>query len=163
MNKLVKLVVAAGMLTIPVAFARPANPVSVVQAASKKTVKVDAITYTIKKKEIRKSSKKGKKILVLHVNVKNNTGHKVSFDKFSNYTGVNAYQKVNGNWKQLTTAITNSPSLIKKMGNLQHDLKPHKVIKDGVIMWTLENKSKVKVEFQTSFNHIVARRYYSVK
>lgn len=162
MKRFLKVIAIASALVVAVgAFCSFAQPASV-QAASKK-VKVGAVTYTIKKKEVRKSSKKEKKILVLHVNVKNNTKHKVSFSKFSNYTGFNAYQKVNGKWKTLTTAMTNSSSLIKKMGKLQHDLKPHKTIKNGVIMWTLENKSKVKVEFQTSYNHVVARKYYKVK
>lgn len=163
MKKFLKVAAIAGVLATSTGVSSSfVQPAPTVQAASKK-VKVGAITYTIKKKEVRRSSKKGKKILVLHVNVKNNTKHKVSFSKFSNYTGFNAYQKVNGHWKTLTTAMTNSSSLIKKMGKLQHDLKPHKTIKNGVIMWTLENKSKVKVEFQTKYNHVVARRYYKVK
>ncbi|ADX70272.1 DUF5067 domain-containing protein [Lactobacillus helveticus] len=133
-----------------------------VQAASK-TVKSGSLTFHIKKKQVRKSSLKGKKILVLWVDVTNHGKKTVKSDMLMNYSGVNAYQKVHGKWQELTTGATNSSSLIKGLGKMEHNLKPHKTIKNGVIMFTLENRSKVKVEFQKGYNQITARRYFKVK
>lgn len=161
MKKLLKVGAVALALTVSVGAAAPVvSQPQTVQAASR-TVKSGSLTFHIKKKQIRKSSLKGKRIIVLWVNVTNHGKRTVKSDMLMNYSGVNAYQKVHGQWRTLTTGATNSSSLIRALGRMEHNLKPHKTIKNGVIMFTLENKSKVKVEFQKGYNQITARRYFS--
>lgn len=163
MKKLIKVGAVALALTASVGVAAPiVSQPETVQAASR-TVKSGSLTFHIKKKQIRKASLKGKKIIVLWVDVTNHGNKTVKSDMMMNYSGVNGYQKVNGQWKSLTTGATNSSSLIKALGKMEHNLEPHKTIKNGVIMFTLENKSKVKVEFQKGYNNITARRYFNVR
>lgn len=163
MKKFIKVGAVALALTASVGTVAPiVSQPKVVQATSK-TVKSGSLSFHIKKKQVLKSSLKGKKILALWVNVTNHGQKTVKSDMLMNYTGVNAYQKVNGKWKQLTTGATNSSALIKGLGKMEHNLKPHKSIKNGVIMFTLENHGRIKVEFQTGYNQITARRYFNVK
>lgn len=113
-------------------FSRTVAPVvdqpQTVQAASK-TVKSGSLTFHIKKKQIRKSSLKGKKIFVLWVDVTNHGKKAVKSDMLMNYSGVNAYQKVHGKWQELTTGATNSSSLIKGLGKMEHNLKHTRLLK----------------------------------
>ena len=66
---------------------------------------------------------------MLWVNVTNHGKRTVKSDMLMNYSVVNAYQKVHGKWQELTTGTTNSSSLIKGLGKMEHNLKHTRLLK----------------------------------